>query len=150
MQAGLQHHGGGTGHGLGGQLNRLFLGQTFRQTTIRQGFNESVNVSRAAAAQPGHGIQQRFSHASDGSNGTQQAFGGSRIRSRGRGAAGIGGGTLTDQRRSVRHDPDHPVVPGRRFHGFECDPGGDGDEQPAFLHGLQGSDQRHDARRLHA
>ena len=104
--------------------------QTGRHAAVAQRFDELINISRTAAAQAGHGIEQRFLHLKRNADGGKQFLRQFAVR-RGRGfAERERRSARADERRRVGHDADDARA--RRQRGFQfCQrhAGGDGDEQ---------------------
>ena len=74
MLAGFQNHFGRAENGLRGELRRDVARQAGGDAAVAQRLDELINVSRAAAAQAGHGVEQSFLHLKRDADGGQKFF----------------------------------------------------------------------------
>ena len=74
MLAGFQNHFGRAENGLRGELRRDVARQSSGDSAVAQRLDELINVSRAAAAQASHGVEQTFFDLQRDTDGGQKFF----------------------------------------------------------------------------
>ena len=133
MHAGFQNHFRAAQNGLRGKLRGHVARQSRRHAAVAQGLDELVNIRRPAAAQAGHGVEQRFLHLKREADGGKKFFRQLAIRRRRGFAERERRRARADERRRVGHHADDARAGGQRGFEFrERHAGGDGDEQMFF------------------
>ena len=151
MASGLEHHIGGPGDGLCGELQRKFARQSHEDPGVGECLDHCVDIGGAAAAQSGHDIEQLLLHPHDEADGSEDFLRCRRVALGGGATERVGRGTLMDEGGRIGHDA-HDTRPGTRgiLEVGEGLAGDDRDEQPARSRAAGGSERGEGVGRFHA
>ncbi len=134
MLPGLEHHPRRAEHRLRGQLGCDVPRQAGRHAAIAQRLDDRVAVRWAAAAQAGHGVDQRLLDLVRHANGREQPLDQRAVVRRGRLAKRVATGALADQRRRVGHHAHHPRLATARLGKLgQAHAGEDGNHKMGFV-----------------
>ena len=134
MLAGFEDHARGTEQGLRGETRGGVAGQAGGNATVAEGFDHQEGVGGAAAAEAGHGVEERFLELEGEADRSEEALGELGVGGRGGFAGGETGGGRADERGRVGHHADNARALGQGgFEAREGDAGGDGNEEVARL-----------------